>query len=200
MSNKIYAAERELSLVCLSEEDKENYIKLRRQVTASPIFYDNPELAAIMWESAIEGDERNYSIYKEGAYCGNVVLQHSSEDIPEIGVDLLEEYRNQGIASKAIKLLVKTDYKERQGEYYLLRVSSRNLHSKHMVEKMGAVFIGYEESEFVTFMRKLREIAGDCDWSTVSDKMKKYFDADDEQDEEIVYRYKLTPDVFLYAV
>lgn len=200
MSNKIYAAERELSLLCLSEEDKENYIKLRRQVTASPIFYDNPELAAIMWESAIEGDERNYSIYKEGAYCGNVVLQHSSEDIPEIGVDLLEEYRNQGIASKAIKLLAKTDYKERQGEYYLLRVSSRNLHSKHMVEKMGAVFIGYEESGFVTFMRKLREIAGDCDWSTVSDKMKKYFDADDEQDEEIVYRYKLTPDVFLYAV
>lgn len=83
MSNKIYAAESELSLVRLSEEDKENYMKLRRQVTASPILYDNLELAAIMWEFAIEGDEREdfYYILTEKLRGNNIIQLCDVSDI-----------------------------------------------------------------------------------------------------------------------
>lgn len=101
------------------------------------------------------------------------------------------------IDGKVIKLLAKQDYGEQEREHYLLRVSSRNTHSKHMIEKLGAILIAIEESQYKTFMRQLQKIAGEEDLRDISERIKRHFDEDDDKEEEVVYRYKLTPELFM---
>ncbi len=79
---------------------------------------------------------RKYIRYAtDGEYCGSIEIQHQEADTPEIGIDLLENKRNKGIAPKVVVILAKRAYQDKTVEYYLIRISSRNPHSKHVFEK-----------------------------------------------------------------
>ncbi len=67
-----------------------------------------------------------------------VELQHSDSNTPEIGIDLLESKRNKGIAPKAVRLFAKKVCEIRMVDYFLIRISSNNLHSQHIFEKNGS--------------------------------------------------------------
>lgn len=60
----------------------------------------------------------------------------------------LFDKRNQGIASKAVRLFARRVYEKRKVDYFLIRISSNNQNSKCVFEKMGAVKIGEEETIF----------------------------------------------------
>ena len=75
---------------------------------------------------------------------------------------MLESQRNKGIAGRAIQLLAKEYYQESQGiEYFVLRVSSDNSHSRHMIEKLGAEFVCEEETLVQRTIRLLKEELGE---------------------------------------
>lgn len=197
MGREIYATDGEFYLLPLTEEDKDNYINLRRQVTDSPQFYSTPEKVEIMWRAMTEVEDISYSIFdRDGEYCGNIILQNPKTDTPEIGVDLLESKRNQGIAARAIKILARQAYQELDVDYFFLRVSSRNSHSKHMIEKLGAVLIGEEEGEFVRMIRTMRETLGEESFAKMLERVPSLLDKSDDEKEEVVYRYQLTPNMF----
>ena len=42
-----------------------------------------------------------------GDYCGNMELQYPDSKTPEIGIDLMEDKRNKGIAPKIVRLFVR---------------------------------------------------------------------------------------------
>lgn len=92
----------------------------------------------------------------------------------------------------------KRTYQDKPVEYYLIRISSRNSHSKHVFEKLGAIPIGTTESTFNTIIKSFKNIMGDTDaGDEVQDRLKKYFDeSEDSVEEEIVYEYKLIPKIF----
>ena len=73
--------------------------------------------------------------------------------------------------------------------YYLVKISSKNEHSIHVFEKLGAVFDGEEESPFKRFMETFKSVMND----EIGDSFKKYFETGDDPGEEIIYRYKLFP-------
>lgn len=154
-----YATDGQYTLVRLTEADKENYFRLLEQINTIPGFYDQPGNYEIMWKVAVGLNEINYSIYNEdGEYCGDILIRYPKMSSPEIGIDLLFEKRNQGIAASCIKLLARTVHKERADiEYFVLRVSSQNPHSKHMIEKLGAIFVGEEDSFYQQFVKLLIE-------------------------------------------
>lgn len=197
MKREIYATDGQFYLLPLTEEDKDNYIKLRRQVTEIPEFYSTPEKTEITWAAMTVMDDLNYSIFDQsGEYCGNVILQNPKADTPEIGVDILEEKRNQGIAARAIKMLAKQAYEELEVDYFLLRVSSRNSHSRHMIEKLGVILIGEEEGEFARTIRTMREVLGEDSFAKIVERVPSLLDKSDDEKKEVVYRYQLTPNMF----
>ena len=60
-----------------------------------------------MWEKTLFKNEKNYSIVDStSTYCGNLVVKQISSQTPEIGIDLLEDQRNKGIAGRSIRMLV----------------------------------------------------------------------------------------------
>ncbi|MCM1158441.1 MAG: GNAT family N-acetyltransferase, partial [Bacteroidales bacterium] len=105
-----------------------------------------------------------------------------------IGIDLVENKRNRGIAPRAIRLFAKKVCEEKQVEYFLIRISSNNLHSQHIFEKLGAVKIGEEESAFSKFVERFGEIAGKSEQD-----LEGYKYLFGEDGDEVVYRYRLNP-------
>lgn len=197
MKREIYATDGQYYLRPLAAEDKEDYMSLRQQITEMSFLYSTPELLEFMWSASTELGDINYSIFDSNhEYCGNVILQNPKADIPEIGVDLIEAKRNQGIAARAIKMLARQVYEELEVDYFLLRVSSRNSHSRHMIEKLGAVLIGEEEGEFKRMIRTMREVLDEDSFAKMVERIPSLLDKNIDEKEEVVYRYQLTPNMF----
>lgn len=199
MNRIIYTENEEFKIYPIDEEDYENYVELHRQINGEETLFSNPVCKDMMWEQVLHGKDKVYSIFdKKDEYCGSVEIQHPEKDYPELGIDLLEGKRNQGIATKVIKLVAKRFYQEKAVEYFKIRISSRNPHSKHVFEKMGVIPIKTSESTFKTFMRDFKDLMGNTEVeSSLEERLRRIFDNPDELEEEVVYEYKLVPELFL---
>ncbi|MCM1123453.1 MAG: GNAT family N-acetyltransferase [Eubacterium sp.] len=184
---EIFATDGELIICTLSDEDRKDYVELHRQLNGETSLYLNPRSKDMMWEQTLNHEESIFSLFTvDGDYCGSIELQHSDSNTPEIGIDLLESKRNKGIAPKAVRLFSKRVCEEKKVDYFLIRISSANLHSQHVFEKLGAVKIGEEESIFSKFVVRFGEIAGKSEQD-----LEDYKYLFGENGDEVVYRYRL---------
>lgn len=195
-----FATDGKFILIELCETDKENYYRLLEQTNEIPGFYDRSEHYELMWKVAMDSGEINYSIYNNlEEYCGNILIRNPKSITPEIGIDLLSDKRNQGIAAACIKLLARSIHKERSDvDYFILRVSSNNLHSKHMIEKLGAIYVGEEDTLYKRFLKYIvKERIEECNNPERKNKLDALLSQMGDEDDEVVYRYKLMPSVYL---
>lgn len=155
---QLYATDGELFLYPISEVDRENFVHLQVQTKGKSTLFLNPYFKDKIWNQVLYGKNKIFSIYnKQGIYYGSTELMHLPSKTPEIGIALLENYRNKGFALKILQLLMKQTCKEQEVDYFLARISSRNPHSKHVCEKIGGIFIReevntsnpYEEEEII---------------------------------------------------
>ena len=194
----IQRAAKTIKLSRITERDRNNYEILRRQVADSQVYYDNRKIADMLWEQVLDGKDETYVIFNEDdIFCGTIVLQNPTHETPEIGIDLLEEYRNQGIASKAVRLLVENEHKRCKHEYYLVRISSKNSHSSHVFEKMGAILIGEEESIYKAMIRKLESIRDGLTEEKGKYATQNLISFYEKKADDVIYRYKLIPECIL---
>lgn len=192
-NRKIFISDDSYYLCKLMEEDKEDYMKLLMEVNTITNFYDSQTNCDIMWKIATE-NKCEFSIFnKSGSYCGNIMLKYPESEHPEIGIDIVGEYRNQGIAPRVIKMFARKNYEERPVEYYVLRVSSKNLHSKHIIEKLGAVPDDSEDLFFQRVMCAFKDVLGEESYEKAKEEAEKILSDDDEE----IYQYRYLPDSFL---
>lgn len=193
---KIFASDEEFIICNISEADRSDYVELHRQLNGEASLYLNPISKDMMWEQLLDNADSVFSLFtRNGDYCGSIELQQPNSNTPEIGIDLLEEKRNQGIAPKAVRLFARRVYEIRKVDYFLIRISSNNHHSKHVFEKMGAVKIGEEETDFSRFVEKFRKTAEED-----GQDLEKFRHLFEESDDEAVYCYSLEPNTFLREV
>lgn len=191
-SRKKFTTDDDFIICNLSDEDRSAYVELHRQLKGEHSLYLNPRSKDMMWEQILNNADSVFSVFTaKWEYCGSMELQHYDSNTPEIGIDLLENKRNQGIASKTIRLFAKKVFETRQVDYFLIRISSRNLHSMHVFEKMGAVKIGEER----TYSSRIIEGFGETVESVGN--LGKFRHLLGESDDETVYCYRLNPDTFL---
>ena len=102
MPGKLYAASGSIRLFWMSEDDRNDYEKLLLETPEARPGYKLEKLTDLYWDTVLHGGDFNFMIYDDSlGYCGNVSLQHSENDFPEIGIELFKECRNKGIAPKA---------------------------------------------------------------------------------------------------
>ncbi len=196
MSRGPYAVGDGYILYPLADVDRDNYVELQRQINGDDTLFLMPKIKDMMWDTLLSDDSTKlYCIYENnGDFCGCIELQKYKTDTPEIGLNLIETKRNQGIAAKVVKLLVQTVCAERDIEYFLIRIMSNNPHSRYVFEKMGAVPIGEEEHPYVVLMNRLKTTLAQDTVNEIQGAIKDLMVDNDE--EEFVCRYKLMPDVF----
>lgn len=144
MNRITYATDGDLTLYPLSDDDRDNYFRLKLQVTDIPILYTNKELAEVMWRSAFDLTDSNFAIYKGAEYCGNIVLQNDGSDMPEIGIELLEDKRGQGIGAKAVRLFAEQYHVDNNISCFLMRTHEKNIRCRRMLEKLNLVSLDTE--------------------------------------------------------
>lgn len=189
MGRDIFAADGEFIICPISNADRCDYVELHRQLNGEASLYLNPVSRDMMWEQILKNADSVFSLFTEnGDYCGSIELQQPDSNIPEIGIDLLENKRNQGIAPNAVRLFAGRVCEIRKIDYFLIRISSNNSHSKYVFEKMGAIKIGEEETAFSRFVEEFSEIA-----EKEGQDLERYRDLFGESIDEVVYRYRLNP-------
>lgn len=194
---KIFETDGEYFICPVIEQDRERYVELHKQLNGETTLFLNPYCKDMMWEHVLHGKDKIFSILdRQGEYCGSIELQNPSSKTPEIGIDLLEHMRNKGIAPRVIRMFAKRTYEEQSVEYFIIRISSRNPHSKHVFEKMGVILMCEEESLFTAFMKDFKAVVGEQDADEIQDKLKERFGETEDAEAEVVYRYKFTPDMF----
>lgn len=197
MSREPYTAGEGYILYPIADVDKEYYVELQLQINGENSLFYNPVSREKLWNEMINDENDKYfSIYDDnGDYCGCIELQNCKSETPEIGLHLFESKRNQGIAAKVVKLLVQKVCKGQDIDYFLIKILSNNSHSKHVFEKMGAVPIGEEDRNYTLFLKVLGNSLDEDSLKKIYDTAKTYVDDDNEN--EFVYRYKLSPEAFL---
>ncbi len=145
LERKAYAMADDVSIYRIAEEDRKNYVELKRQLNGEDSLFINPRSKDTMWQMVIEStDVETYSIFYKAQYCGSMELQNIDKKEPEIGIDLLEEYRNIGIGPKAIMLLAKKEKTEGRFATFAVRILKENSHSQHVFQKLGATKISQD--------------------------------------------------------
>lgn len=196
MNREIYATDGEYTLCPIAEEDREIYCELCKQVSENPELYYEHISKKSIWSTVLYMSDKNYSIFdRDGDYCGNVSLQRPESKEPEIGVDLMEGKRNKGIAARAIKMLAKKAYEENGYESFTIRALEKNTHSRHMIEKLGAVL----ENKENPYRRRIDNLLKSAEKTECEDTKKCLIKTaeDFEQCTEIAYVYRYTPDMFI---
>lgn len=75
----------------------------------------------------------------DDAFIGWIVLQKDPEGRPDIGISLVEEYRNKGLGPEAVALFANRLYSEYGIDRIFMRISGNNLQSQKAFFRMGAV-------------------------------------------------------------
>ncbi|MGN0680185.1 MAG: GNAT family N-acetyltransferase [Oscillospiraceae bacterium] len=197
MSREPYTSGEGYVLFPLADVDRDNYVELHRQLNGESSLFLMPIIKDMMWETTLNNErDKQYSIYEDnGEYCGCIELQKYQSDTPEIGLNLLESKRNQGLAAKVVKLLVQKACREQNIDYFLIKIMSNNSHSQHVFEKMGAIQVGEEERPFVAVMKELKQIESEEISDDIYGILKANFD--DKDDNAFVLIYKLPPEALL---
>jgi RimJ/RimL family protein N-acetyltransferase len=151
----------------LIPEDKEDYYKLYQDTSiikkkmkpeAFRRFFEKE------WEQEILSKDRlNISILSADSkqYVGNILLRYLDSDMPEIGIDIVQEFRRKGFAYSAIQLFLKSTRNLFEKDKFLVRIYSDNIASLELFQKLGVSEIGREPSEYQIFLNELKEKFGD---------------------------------------
>lgn len=110
-NRRIFASDGEFIIYTISNEDRNDYVELHRQLNGEKSLYLNPLSKDLMWEQTLNDADSVFSLFTvKGDYCESIELQHPDNYTPEIGIDLLENKRNREIAPKAIRLFARKIY------------------------------------------------------------------------------------------
>lgn len=97
------------------------------------------ELFCGLWETTQDPTVLTYMIFlRDGdRFCGRVDMQKTDEEIPELGIDLLGEYQNQGYAPEAIAAFANWYGKSRHVSKIKVLITAVNTRSAHVFQKPG---------------------------------------------------------------
>lgn len=182
-----YVSDDEYSIYTLEDCDREPYVQLQVELKGEDTLFINPRCNDFMWKALLEQREC-FAIYNsKGTYCGSIELQNQQSDTPEIGIDLFERFRNQGIGPRVIKLICTRYLQEHKIDYFLVRIMSTNSHSKHVFEKMGAVYLTSEENNVKAVLKRMSELV---DTSKLEEGINAILGSSED---DYVLRYKYLP-------
>lgn len=143
--------------------DRNNYFALQKSVALFPnMELDNKKLCEdISWKDLFHNKNRICYVIEtipDFLYCGECAVKDISADVPEIEIELMREYRHQGIGYKAIIMMFnKISEKYRKQKFYaklsriIMQVSFylRNLEERRQVWQRIFKYLMKEQSNLL---------------------------------------------------
>lgn len=180
MCMEIATTER-LKLREICEADKERVFRLSGESTILENTFQTEGFAEIFqqycWEEVNAPNTYNCLAFRRdnGDFVGKVCMQYTDKPMPELGIDISKEYRNQGYGPETIIAFCNWYAKKRQLSKVKVRISKDNAHSIHIFEKLGAKFIGATSYVSDNAIDMIQELLPDANLSEFSkDRVREY--------------------------
>ena len=140
--NHVFTETEQYILRRIQPEELPLYKKLAQQET--PSFLPQSDISALAWDDLLSEDHLTCSILAKasGNCCGFCQLQWIAHPSPELGIDLLPEYQNQGIAPEVLPAFLSQAKKLLQSDYFYSKIKKNNIPSQKLAEKIGGVCVG----------------------------------------------------------
>lgn len=148
----------------LGEADKETYFAhcYNDSLISHIVDFNNSQVKESFWEKLTHGKDIQILIIllEENRYIGHITIRNTDEEIPELGIEIFEGYKKQGIATEALQLLIKSSGEIEGLAGYILRIYEDNHSSRKMAEKLGAILVDKEIDEYAIRMKHLYDSVG----------------------------------------
>lgn len=139
--NSIFLKTEHYILRRILPEEKKHYESLAQ--AESPAFLQDTT-DALAWEELLSDDHLTCSILEKdtGGFCGFCQLQWVFSSVPELGIDLLPEYHQKGLAVEVLPSFLKQAKKLLNNDHFYSKIKKNNIPSQKLAEKIDGICIG----------------------------------------------------------
>ena len=157
---QVFVEDNKYKLLRYEEKDKDIYMKMLYEIFDKSKEYLDSSFWEKSWNELLVDDNKlvlKIIDIEKNTYVGEVSLQNIQGVCPEIGIHIMKENRNKGIASSILPLFLDKIKSLVEVEYFLARIRSNNWISIKLFERLGAVKIGEEGKEYSALMSQMTE-------------------------------------------
>jgi len=142
-ANGIFLTTEHYTLRRILPEEQRNYEILARKEQLDFLRSSAPA-SALAWDELLSEDHLTCSILQKhtGGFCGFCQLQWIFSDIPELGIDLLPEYQQKGVALEVLPPFLAQAKTLLKNKYFYSKIKKNNIPSQKLAEKIGGIYIG----------------------------------------------------------
>ena len=151
--------------------------------------YEIEDFYNFSWKIAIQSDDLVLAIIDKHTICfiGQIMLKNLDQEIPEIGIDIIESYRHKGFGFSAISLFTATLKDRFSLQCFLIRVYNDNTASQALIHKFNVEHIGTEDNEYIAALKELYDACDDIEFA--SDIAKKIEEAIRESGDRVIDQF-----------
>lgn len=158
--NGFFAENDRILLRQTCEEDEENHMKLVVDVSAIQAAYKMKRFYDAIWNEIFQPDFLCLTILdkKTSGYLGYINIRYLSNDIPELGIDIVKNYRREGFGYNAVRLVTEQMKRKAGCRTFLVRINANNTASLRLFHKFSLSEIVSEENDYTTTTKSLHEV------------------------------------------
>ena len=185
-----FAEDENIRIRRLNEDDKEVFMRLKIDVSGISMAYMDPSFYEYSWNDYLKGENLVLSLFSKesGDFLGTVMLKNLHDEIQEVGIDIVREFRNRGIGFAAVSLLLKRA-KECSGKSrYQVRIYSNNVASRTLFSKFNITEVAHEDSEFIQAMKSFEKTLGADYIAKLREQNRERFE---EEEKKYIALYEL---------
>lgn len=123
----------------LQDSDKEAYLNLENEIWVNKKMLQKEKENDSLWNSMFSDTEIHYTILVENQICGFISVMKLDKEVQELGLELFEKFRHQGIGYEAVVQLLEIC----KNEYHMHKIQSEvyadNYPSILLMRKIGAI-------------------------------------------------------------
>ena len=143
----------------IQEQDKRQYMTLRTETSRYAEIYKTVEgLSDYSWEQDLKDKNAIFMVVfreADGQFVAACSFQGIQGESVELGYDVVNEYRGQGIGTDVVKALIVVAHSVFPDKRILIRVRKDNAASQRVAEKCGAKQIEITDAPEMAYINKL---------------------------------------------
>jgi len=157
----VYALSQESSVLSGVQQDEE-YVELYKKFN---------------WEEATKPTIYNGMVFLKDTdeFVGKICMQYIDRPTPELGIDIMKAYHNNGYAPESIRAFCNYYFNSRGVAEIMVRISKENNHSMHVFEKLGAEYVRSTSFVSENSLDMMQQLLPDADLTELSQNSVKEY-------------------------
>lgn len=131
----------------ITEEDKDTYYQMAKARSFMRALYD--DIFTTLWNEFMSGSVIMFTAFEKenNSICGFCQLDMEHPTEPEIGIDMLDSYMNQGFGTRISSAVIKYASTWDDIKHFIWKADSKNIKSRKIAEHFGGELI--QERKFL---------------------------------------------------